>query len=684
MEALVAEEHDVLVTVAVEVADEHLRIPVGGVDPYGVGAGLELAGVVEQQAELAGAVANEEVVAAVVMDVDDGERAGVPACVGTEHGGGGVGEGDGEALGGGLFESEWDPDFGVDAAFDGSLIDGGAAALGEQGAVGIEGGGGLVGASETGECLAEVVEGGGMIGFELGDLVEEGGGILEMADIEVGTTEEVTDGVDGAVDVLGDLEFLDGLFGLALTEQGGAEDEVSGGDVLIEAQEFLGVLGSAGGVIGAEEGVGEILTGVGVGGLKGDRLPERIGGFGGVVGVVETAALDREALELIFEGAAILGCGLLGAAAGEGGEAGEDEGGDDDGQATCERGPGAGGWRGPGRHGGEGTGRGNGCKRTGGGRGVRSETLEKGWLPRGVPDISARRMRSMTGYGCGEVAHDGCKITVELSSVNRRQSEISVNLPRDLDVLEARIRDELNRHLSRGRVSVRVMLHSGDERRAQSVRVNRVLASAYAREFARIGEELGLDGRPTLETVLRAPGVLETVDQAPDAEALWPAVSGALATALKQLVQMRETEGAHLAEDLSTRLGVLRQAAAAVRDRAPKVAEHYLKQLRERIASTGIVWSSEDGERLMKEVALFADRSDITEELTRLESHFVQFEQCLASPEPVGRTLDFLAQELNREINTIGSKANDAAIAREVVTLKAELERIREQSQNLE
>ena len=147
---------------------------------------------------------------------------------------------------------------------------------------------------------------------------------------------------------------------------------------------------------------------------------------------------------------------------------------------------------------------------------------------------------------------------------------------------------------------------------------------------------------------------------------------------------MREKEGAHLAEDLASRLAVLRQAASAVKVRAPAVADQYRRQLQERIAATGIVWSAEDGERLMKEVALFADRSDITEELTRLESHFGQFAQCLTSVEPVGRTLDFLAQELNREINTVGSKANDAVIAREVVTLKAELERIREQSQNVE
>ena len=290
----------------------------------------------------------------------------------------------------------------------------------------------------------------------------------------------------------------------------------------------------------------------------------------------------------------------------------------------------------------------------------------------------------MTGYGCGEALGDGCRITVEISSVNRRQSEISVNLPRDLEVLEARMRDEINRLLSRGRISTRVTLHAGDDRRAGSVRVNRVLARAYAREFTQLAEELGLDSRPSLDTVLRAPGVLEAEEEIGDAEVFWPPIRSALELALGQLVGMREQEGSHLARDFATRLQILRTATAAVRTRAPLVAEQYRVQLQERIAAAGILLTEEDRERLRKEVVLFADRSDITEELTRLESHFVQFDQCLASREPVGRTLDFLAQEMNREINTIGSKANDAAIAREVVTLKAEIERVREQAQNVE
>lgn len=290
----------------------------------------------------------------------------------------------------------------------------------------------------------------------------------------------------------------------------------------------------------------------------------------------------------------------------------------------------------------------------------------------------------MTGYGCGEGEHAGCKVTVELSAVNRRQAEIAVNLPRELEVLESRIRDEINRHSSRGRVLARVVLHAGEDVKAGQVRVNRVLAAAYAREFALLATELGLEGRPTLDAILRAPGVLEADEAIADAEAYWPSVEKALREALGQLIRMREHEGAHLAEDLAGRLGIMRAAADSVRARAPKVAEHYRVQLHERIAAAGIVLTPEDRERLLKEVALFADRCDITEELTRLQSHFVQFDQCLVSREPVGRTLDFLAQEMNREINTIGSKANDSEIAHDVVRLKAELERVREQSQNLE
>jgi uncharacterized protein (TIGR00255 family) len=147
---------------------------------------------------------------------------------------------------------------------------------------------------------------------------------------------------------------------------------------------------------------------------------------------------------------------------------------------------------------------------------------------------------------------------------------------------------------------------------------------------------------------------------------------------------MREREGAHLAEDLTARIGIMRTAAENIQRQAPQTTENYRQNLLNRIKSAGIENIAPTDERLLKEIVLFADRSDISEELTRLQSLFKQFEDCRKSKEPVGRTLDFLAQEMNREINTIGSKANDAVISREVVTLKTELERFREQVQNVE
>jgi uncharacterized protein (TIGR00255 family) len=293
-------------------------------------------------------------------------------------------------------------------------------------------------------------------------------------------------------------------------------------------------------------------------------------------------------------------------------------------------------------------------------------------------------MKSMTGYGRGDCSQDGFKITVELSSVNRKQSEISVNLPREMEMLEAQIRDAINRHVARGRLTVRVALHAGAGNFAARMHINEPLAKAYARELNRLAKQLKLAGAVTLDHLVRAPGVFQTDEQLAEAEDFWPAVEKALHKGLATLVKMREREGEHLAKDLSARITVMRQAAKVIQANAPQVAERYREQLIARIKSAGLEAPAADDERLLKEVVYFADRSDITEELTRLQSHFQQFDDCLKSKEPVGRTLDFLAQEMNREINTIGSKANDSLISREVVTLKAELEKFREQAQNVE
>ncbi len=290
----------------------------------------------------------------------------------------------------------------------------------------------------------------------------------------------------------------------------------------------------------------------------------------------------------------------------------------------------------------------------------------------------------MTGYGRGECAQNGFKITVEISSVNRKQSEITVNMPRELEVLEAQIRDEVNKSVSRGRLTVRVAMHSAENTAASQVRVNIPLAKAYAKEFRKIARELKLNEPNLLDLLIRSPGVLHTAGEIEEAEDLWPAVDKALKEAITLLVKMREREGAHLAKDLMTRMNLIQKSWGKILKRAPDVQKRYREQLIQRIKNAGLETPSLDDERLIKEVVYFADRSDISEELTRLQSHFQQFNDCLKSKEPVGRTLDFLAQEMNREINTIGSKANDAIISREVVVLKAELERFREQVQNVE
>ncbi len=290
----------------------------------------------------------------------------------------------------------------------------------------------------------------------------------------------------------------------------------------------------------------------------------------------------------------------------------------------------------------------------------------------------------MTGYGRGECARDGFNVTVELSSVNRKQAEISVNLPRELEMLEPRVREAILREVSRGRVTGRVSVHSGDDKSSARMHLNVALAKAYAHELTKLAKELKLTGPVTLDQLVRAPGVFQTDEELAETEDLWPAVDKALRAALAALITMREREGAHLAKDLATRVGVMRKCVERVGKQAPKSAERYRLQLIERIKAAGLPAPAADDERLLKEVVLFADRSDISEELTRLQSHFQQFADCARARVPVGRTLDFLAQEMNREINTIGAKANDALISSEVVTMKAELEKFREQAMNVE
>ncbi len=291
-------------------------------------------------------------------------------------------------------------------------------------------------------------------------------------------------------------------------------------------------------------------------------------------------------------------------------------------------------------------------------------------------------MNSMTGYGRGESSRGGVKFTVEISTVNRKQAELSLYLPREFDSLESKVRDEINANISRGRIVAKVQFNATTSGKSQ-VRIDHLLAKQYAREYRALVKGLKLDGKISLDTVLRAPGVLQSSDESFDVESLWKPLRTAVRSALKELLAMRGKEGANLKMDLKKRISALQKAVKTVAKQAPKTASRHREALMERLKQAGLGLKLDD-ERVLKEVALYADRIDITEELTRLESHFDQFADYVQSTSPVGRTLDFLSQEMNREVNTIGSKANDQQISRLVVLMKSELEKFREQVQNVE
>ena len=288
----------------------------------------------------------------------------------------------------------------------------------------------------------------------------------------------------------------------------------------------------------------------------------------------------------------------------------------------------------------------------------------------------------MTGYGRGQSVSNGTKFSVELNSVNRKQSDVTVNLPRELSVLEPGVRDVINAQVSRGRLNVIVAFHT-TAGVSQKQALDVALAKTYFQAMSELQKELKAAGEISIETVLRAPGVLRMQEEQISTEAAWPHVESALKEALADLVSMQEREGKHLAKDLIKHLKVVRQSLRKIRQLHPAVVRKYRQLLHERIEKAGLDIAKDD-ERLMKEVVFFADKSDISEELTRLDSHLAQFAHNLRKTEPIGRTLDFMTQEIYRELNTLGAKANDVDISQLVVTCKAEMEKIREQIQNIE
>lgn len=290
-------------------------------------------------------------------------------------------------------------------------------------------------------------------------------------------------------------------------------------------------------------------------------------------------------------------------------------------------------------------------------------------------------MHSMTGFGRGSHATSEIVVHIEASSVNRKQGEITFHMPRSLGELEASLRKRVLQRISRGRVTIQIKLDH-PQGVAAGVQLDAARAKALNAAFVELSTALGRPVTPEAEDFLRAPDIFRfEEDTTPDS--VLPALHPALDEAIDALLAMRASEGNDLKEDLLQRLAVLEQETTAIESKAPGVVSAYRDTLFRRLGEAGLDLDLQD-ERVLKELALFADRCDITEETTRLRSHFRKFQEYLGSGEPVGRSLDFLCQELNREFNTIGSKANDATLAQHVVNAKTDLEKMREQVQNVE
>lgn len=291
----------------------------------------------------------------------------------------------------------------------------------------------------------------------------------------------------------------------------------------------------------------------------------------------------------------------------------------------------------------------------------------------------------MTGFGRAEHATDTLVARVEMSSINRKQSEVVIQLPRALNELDAQLRKVALGKISRGRLNINIQIERAASAESALV-IDTEKAKAFKAELSRISDELDVSLKMTASELLRIPNILTESNEETTAEEALEAINPALESALISLLEMRSKEGENLKSDILNRLDFLEKESVEIEKHAPSVKARYRDNLYKKLSDHGVEGLNIDldDERILKEIAIFAERCDIAEEVTRLDSHFQLFREYLASDQPVGRSLDFLCQELNREFNTIGSKANDATLAQHVVSCKTELEKIREQVQNVE
>ena len=288
----------------------------------------------------------------------------------------------------------------------------------------------------------------------------------------------------------------------------------------------------------------------------------------------------------------------------------------------------------------------------------------------------------MTGFGREHVVANGREIIVEIRSVNHRYYEFTARTPRSYGFLDEKLKAFLKNGISRGKVEVSVTIYNQEGTDAQ-IELNESVASGYLDALRGSAEKLGLQDDLTLSSIMRLPDVFTVVKKADDEEVIWSEVKAVAQVALDRFVEMRNTEGVKMYDDISSRLDFIEQTVGKIEMQSPNVSESYRDRLYTKIKEV-LQDRNIDEQRVLTEVAIFSEKVAIDEETVRLRSHISQFRDLINSDEPVGRKLDFLVQELNREVNTIGSKAQDLSITKMVVDLKSEIEKIREQIQNIE
>ena len=290
-------------------------------------------------------------------------------------------------------------------------------------------------------------------------------------------------------------------------------------------------------------------------------------------------------------------------------------------------------------------------------------------------------IKSMTGFGRGKYENEGRTYTVEIKSVNHKYSDINVRLPRFLNSVEDKIRKRVAEVISRGKIDIFVSFENYSNK-GTTIRINKELAKEYIKELKSLAEEADLRFDLNVIDVSKFPEILKLEDDDDD-ELIGQEVMIALNDALDKFVNMREIEGTKLVEDIERRIYIIQDKVNEITNFSSTLVEEYMTRLTTRVnelLAPGVV----DEARLMQEIVIFSDKSSIEEELTRLKSHISQFLELIKQSSPIGKKIDFLIQEINREVNTIGSKANSLDITNKVIEIKTEVENIREQIQNIE